>query len=224
MCSLPHGGSCASLFYHTYINILCNKIHLETSQGKCRCRITVTVRLWWILTCGRWEMPVEGSTLLENVPRWRATHCPCILYCPCYVILSCGQVAELHLAKALCHCATAESSRARPFVYKPWACWPMWEATSLCMIHCTPSLKVNTHHQNSVLRVCRLHPASNGNSISKSHPECMCVGGGGGGRSHCKCKNILLQSPGGGGGEKRSLLTKNILPQSSVRARAMGQN
>ena len=112
MCSLPHGGSCVSLFYHTYINILCNKIHLEISQAKCRCRRTITVRLWWILTCWRWEMPVEGSMLLENAPRWRTTHCPCILYCPYPV--SCGQVAELHLAKALCHCATAESPCARP--------------------------------------------------------------------------------------------------------------
>ena len=28
--------------------------------------------------------------------------------------VSCGQVAELHLAKALCPCATAESPHARP--------------------------------------------------------------------------------------------------------------
>ena len=28
--------------------------------------------------------------------------------------VSCGQVAELHLAKALCHCTTGEIPRARP--------------------------------------------------------------------------------------------------------------
>ena len=120
MCSLPHGGSCVSLFYHTYINILCNKIHLESSQGKCRCRRTVTVRLWWILTCGRWEMPVEGSMLLENVPRWRATHCPCILYCPCCVILFPAAKWLSSIWPRLCVIVPLQKAPVLdPFVYKP---------------------------------------------------------------------------------------------------------
>ena len=63
--------------------------------------------------------------------------------------VSCGQVAELHLAKALCHCATSKSPCARPVCVQTTACWPMWEATSLCMIHCTQSVKGNSHHYNN---------------------------------------------------------------------------
>ena len=94
--------------------------------------------------------------------------------------VSCGQVAELHLAKALCHCATAETSRARRLCTNHGMLAYVGGYKSL---HDTLYSKSQGKHTASKLSFARLPFASSiqRNSISKSHPECICVGGGGGG-------------------------------------------